>query len=203
MHHRNLILAAACSACLFSANSASAFVTIQVSEVGADVIATYTGSVNPNGLTPSSPIALAGALLPSNGVISWGGALGAGLSTDVYLGLTTQSFGPGSSAFYQALTSGSAFGIQSNGLYVPSGYTSGTAISGSTRFSGHNFSSLGLTPGTYTWTWGSGPNADSAVLTIGSAPSPGPAAAPGPLPLFGAAAAYTWSRRLRRRCGRG
>lgn len=181
--------------------SAYAFAQIQAVEVDSNVIASYTGSVNLSGLTPSGSIALAGALVPSNGVISWGGAVGAGLQTDVYSGLTTQSFGPGSTAIFQALASGSAFGVQSDKLYVPSGYTSGATISGSTQYTGQTFSSLGLTPGTYTWSWGSGSNADRVVLTIGAAPSP--AAAPGPLPLFGAAAAYSWSRRLRRRCGRG
>jgi hypothetical protein len=93
-------------------------------------------------------------------------------------------------------------GTSSGTASLPKDYFSGSPIGGVTTFLNHSFNSLGITPGTYTWTWGSGANADSAVLTIGNGSSPGPASAPGPLPLLGAAAAYTWSRRLRRRCGR-
>jgi len=53
-----------------------------------------------------------------------------------------------------------------------------------------SISSLGLTPGTYTWAWGA---SDDQRLTLQIE------AVPGPLPALGGAAAFAWSRRLRRR----
>ncbi len=173
-----------------------------ISEVGSDVVASYSGSINTAALSLGGQSNLIGGLGPFVGVISWGGTALSPLPYDAWSGLTAVPFGSGT-GILQALTSGDAFGILGQNLALPSGYVSGATISASTTYTGNSFISLGLTPGTYTWSWGVGPTADSIVMTIGSTPSPGPAAAPGPLPLFGAAAAYTWSRRLRRRCGRG
>jgi len=53
-----------------------------------------------------------------------------------------------------------------------------------------SLSSLGLIPGTYTWAWGA---SDDQRLTLKIE------AVPGPLPALGGAAAFAWSRRLRRR----
>lgn len=51
-------------------------------------------------------------------------------------------------------------------IWVPSGYVSGSPLSGSMTFTGETFASLELIPGIYTWAWGSGGNADSMTLTI-------------------------------------
>jgi hypothetical protein len=80
-------------------------------------------------------------------------------------------------------------------LIVPVGYTTGTAISSTQTFSGATFSSLGLTPGTYTYTWGSGANADSINVVIGGAGvTPTPTATsqtPTPTPTSGATGDFT------------
>ena len=70
------------------------------------------------------------------------------------------------------------FGIFSlaNGLYLPSDYLSGSALSGNATWSNSTFLSLGVTPGTYVWTWGSGNNADSFTLNIGPVTPSAPAA---------------------------
>ena len=61
-----------------------------------------------------------------------------------------------------------------------------------TTFSGQSLSSLGLIPGSYTWTWGDNPTSDQTFqLDIEPVPAP--------LPALGAATAFGWSRRLRRR----
>jgi hypothetical protein len=56
-------------------------------------------------------------------------------------------------------------------LAVPIGYVSGAALSDSATWNNATISSLGLTPGTYTWAWGSGAHADSFVIDI-EAPAP-------------------------------
>jgi hypothetical protein len=72
-------------------------------------------------------------------------------------------------------------------VVVPFGYVSGSALSETATWNDQTISSMGLTPGTYTWTWGSGIDADSLTLNI--APEPGSlllfSAAGLALPLFG------------------
>ena len=82
-------------------------------------------------------------------------------------------------------------------LLLPSGYVSGTALSGSMTYSGQTLASLGVTPGTYTWTWGSGADADFVELQVlgGTQAVPEPSA----LALLAAGAAgLAWARRRRR-----
>ena len=76
-------------------------------------------------------------------------------------------FGPGISTIAATSGSGDQFGIVSAAsLYVPHGYASGGALSGSATYAGETFASLGMTPGTYVWSWGSGSSADSLTLNI-------------------------------------
>ena len=72
-------------------------------------------------------------------------------------------------------------------LWVPFGYTPGTSLSGSVTFAGESFSSLGLTPGSYTTTLPS----DTITMNIGAVPAP--------LPLLGLGAATAFSRKLKQR----
>lgn len=80
-------------------------------------------------------------------------------------------------------------------IFLPSGAacdpTSCTISSSTTTFAGLSFATLGVTPGTYTWSWGEGPD-QTFQLEI-------EAPVPGPLPALGGAAAFGWSRKLRRR----
>lgn len=88
-----------------------------------------------------------------------------------------------------------------NGFGLPSTYVPGNSISGTGLISGESLSSLGListTPGAVLGTWTIG--SDSIQARIGGG---GGAAVPGPLPLFGAAAAFAHSRRLRARLRTG
>ena len=56
---------------------------------------------------------------------------------------------------------------------MPSGYTSGSALSDTSTYDDASFSTLGVvTPGSYVWTWGSGADADSFTLDIVSVPAP-------------------------------
>ena len=58
-------------------------------------------------------------------------------------------------------------------LELPNGYVSDTEIPNSgITFPGQTLTTMGLTPGTYTWSWGSGPTFDSLSLQIGAVPEP-------------------------------
>jgi hypothetical protein len=152
-------------------SDAGVILTIQQS--GSNVVASETGSLNTTGFTRTvinSPWVT--LLNPSSGFAILGPYAGFG---DGYVGSLTgpSSFGPGGeeSSF---VGSGPKVGIEATGaLFVPPGYVSGTAITGSTAtFSGATFSSLGITPGIYLWTWGSGATADSFEIVAGSVPEP-------------------------------
>ena len=86
-------------------------------------------------------------------------------------------------------------------LFVPENYVSGSLLIDSDTWSGQSFSSLGLTPGTYTWTWGSGADADSFTMNIGVAPVPEPAS----LVMLGVGACGVlgYARRLGMRASKG
>jgi hypothetical protein len=51
-------------------------------------------------------------------------------------------------------------------LLVPKNYVSGTNIVGTSAYRNQTLSSMGLTPGTYTWTWGTGNNQGVFNLVI-------------------------------------
>ena len=61
-------------------------------------------------------------------------------------------------------------------LLVPLGYVSGTPLSATDTYANQTFSSLGLTPGTYTTTWGTGAHADFLTVQVGPAAVPEPSA---------------------------
>jgi hypothetical protein len=85
-------------------------------------------------------------------------------------------------------------------------YASGNAINSTATFNAKTLSGIGFTTTGLLGTWTLQPldgsdtyNANDTIqVVIGAPPSPS-TAVPGPLPLFGAAAAFGWSRRLRKR----
>jgi hypothetical protein len=90
---------------------------------------------------------------------------------DSYSGVTTYPTSFGGGGIGVTSNTGSTFGILPDGvggrsLYVPSGYTSNTIISGSSTYALQTIAGMGLSGGTYTWSWGSGGSASSIVMTI-------------------------------------
>jgi len=89
---------------------------------------------------------------------------------------------------------------------IDTGYTPGTSITSTATINSQTLASIGFTTTGLLGTWtlepkdGSDPYTanDTIQVVIGAPPSPS-TAVPGPLPLFGAAAAFGWSRRLRKR----
>jgi hypothetical protein len=153
--------------------SARAGVTISVSQVGSNVVATGGGTLNLTDLTSSIPSLASVSIEPS---VAY---LGMGTPPDgpvtLYSGISGPSqFGTGSDVSASS-GSGDYFGMYGSLTYpllVPSGYVSGTTLSSADTYSGQSLASLGLTPGTYTWTWGTGVNADSFTVQISAVPEP-------------------------------
>lgn len=153
------------------------------SQVGSDVVMSVSGTIDLDGLTlvdSSRGPFMGGGIGPTSATFLMGANGGYAKS---YSGFTTtpSNFGTGGGAAPTS-TSGDIFGIVYDGtppylLIVPTGYTSGSQITGTQTFTGQTFTTLGLTQGTYTYTWGSG---KSLNVVIG-----GPAITPTPTPSVG------------------
>jgi hypothetical protein len=143
--------------------------TVTIVESGSDVVMTASGSLNINDLTYITTTTLGGSGI---GISSATFIMGSNGDYDTYSGFTStpSNFGTGGGG-PSTSASGDIFGVIFQGtppyeLVVPKSYVTGSAISSTQTFNGETFSSLGLTPGTYTYTWGSGANADSINVVI-------------------------------------
>ena len=140
--------------------------TVTVSQQGPDVVWNGSGKFNLGALSFLGNTNI-GAGYQSNLAI-W--AIGPNVTIDQYQGTITYptSFGTGGTPV--TTTSGSTFGILPGGsgrtLYVPTGYTSNTVISGTATYANNTIAAMGLSGGTYTWSWGSGGTASTLVMTI-------------------------------------
>ena len=144
-----------------------ASIIITAVQQGNDVVFTGSGSINLTGLTFSykdSEEYPTSAYLQADipGVI-----LGSGIADHYgYISDGPNNFGPGAGGTVPASAySGNPFGFDYGSLVVPSGYTSGSPLSGTATFGNKTFADIGITPGTYTWTV---PN-DSITLNINNA----------------------------------
>jgi hypothetical protein len=81
---------------------------------------------------------------------------------------------------------------------IPITYTSNTPIVSSATFNSTTLAGLGFTGNGPIGTWTLDGTSETIQVILGSPPQAG-AAVPGPMPLLGAAAAFGWSRRLRKR----
>jgi hypothetical protein len=168
---------------LCSQQGASGSAVVTLSEVGSDVVASGSGTLNLAALSfvtsgAASPFIAADA--PS--ILVGETSFDAG-----YTGLSgPNSFGLGVRI---NATSGiiDLFGlVRQNGtllLSVPVGYTSGSSLFGRATWVGSSFTSLGVIPDTYVWTWGTGATADSFTLRVGQTETP-PIPEPGTFGLF-------------------
>jgi hypothetical protein len=145
----------------------SAF-TVTLLEVGSDVVMSGYGGFNITDLTYVSTGGYGSGLNPQGGVFLLGSLP---TTLDLYTGSTfsgTSSFGGLPTGTTLTTNSGYLLGIfPLNNLAVPTGYVSGTFISGSTTYLNKTISGLAATPGTYIYTWGSGSNVSKLTLQIG------------------------------------
>ena len=149
--------------------NAHASVVIDVQQVGSNVVASGSGSLNLTNLTYGGTAKSAGFVWAG---FPFGSAMNVGstnlVDVSYYSGLT----GPGSFGFGGRFIANSGSGdlfaiIANSGVYVVNTYASGGALLANSQWDNSTLASLGLTNGSYVWTWGSGRNADSFTLNIG------------------------------------
>jgi hypothetical protein len=167
-------------ACGLSARPAQANYIVTLRQIGPDVVAIGSGTIDLTDLTLlfSNDPTVNARMIPGFAQIVMGSTTGGNVS-DFYTGFSgPTNFGSGF-----IITNASAGGGDSvslfnyppfgaNQLGVPTGYVSGNPLSDSDIYGGQTFSTLGVTPGTYVWTWGTGGHADSFTL-IASVPDTG------------------------------
>lgn len=185
---------------LLALRPASAIVVLQVSQVGDSVVVNGTGSANLLELTFDEDSNTWSNLLTNSEIYAGPAANGDG-AVSLYSGLTGPSaISTAGLLIPDGTSSGDLFGLFIDAgirkLVLPQSYSSGSELSGQSIFTDTTLAELGLPSGTTIWSWGSGDNADSLELRVDGID---PDAVPSPLPLAGAAAAFSWSRRLRRR----
>ena len=190
-------LLAAPAALLLTQGQAKAVLTYNIFESGGNVVVQTSGSLNLTG-SQTNGANFCGA----NGFI---GATSAIICTGTDPGSSIpalQILGPqvfNGSGFHSANSVSGIFtnlyGGGSGQLLLDPTYVSNTPIVSSATFNGKTLANLGFTTTGLIGTWFLTGTSETIAVVIG-APS---AAVPGPLPLFGAAAAFGWSRRLRKR----
>ena len=154
---------------------AQAGYVVNLTQQGANVVATGSGAIDLTGLSFLYQTGDVGFMAPDFATIF----TGPGNSTldNYYTGYTgPTSFGSGAVGIAASSGSGDIVGVAIglinlnlvDLLAVPSNYVSGDPLSDTSTYTGQTFSTLGVTPGTYEWTWGTGTNQDF-TLVIGSA----------------------------------
>ena len=190
---------------LTTASAADAAMILRLEEVGGDVVVRGSGSINLDGLTPegidntyanifTDIQAYAGPApeVPDGHVKFWSGLTG-GAPTISNSGdfiepdhSSSASYGNLFGIVSQDTREGSNFGLPL--LVLPQEYLSGTVLSGTSRFSGQTFTTMGITRRTLTWTLLS---ADTVTITTDAEP------VPAPLGVASAAAVFSTIRRLK------
>ncbi|HEY3910995.1 MAG TPA: PEP-CTERM sorting domain-containing protein [Stellaceae bacterium] len=153
--------------------SAMADYILDLTQVGSNVVANGSGTIDLTGLTST------GISGPSDSGVNASLALIAtgldGSTPDNYTGFSgPTAFGTGGGHFASS-GSGDYVGINGSGdgLAVPEGYISGDTLSSSAIFDNQSLTSLGVTPDTYVWTWGSAPDGNFTIIaSVGSVPEP-------------------------------
>ena len=159
----------------FAIRTAQAGYIVTLQQVGPNVVATGTGTIDYTDLTPefSNVLGPNARMYPDIGLIVMGSTVP--VQVDRYTGFTgPTNFGSGGLTLANN-GSGDQVGLShlDDDLIVPTGYVSGNALlKAANLYSGQTFATLGVKPGTYTWTWGTGVHADSFTL-IASLPDSG------------------------------
>ena len=165
--------------CVLFATSAfcPAAITITMQEVGSNVVATLSGSINSlSGATYSQTggTSLNNALRSSGTVPHFQFTPSPGILTMNQYTITVRpaNFGSGNTNFQIADSSTASTSMQfrttaNDNLVIDPGYVLGTAVTGALTWNNKTFSSMGVTPGNYVWSW----TGDSVTLNVVPEPS--------------------------------
>lgn len=157
-----------------SAPPAQAGYIMTLEQVGSNVVATGSGTIDLADLTGPFETVGFGFMVPSTATILMGPIFPLEQVHDNYTGLTgPTNFGSGGTTAATTIVGGGGFvGInRATLLAVPFGYVSNNPLlSNMETWDDASFSSLGVTPGIYTWTWGTEVHADSFTLQAVPAP---------------------------------
>lgn len=153
------------------APAAHAAVTINITQVGGNVVAQTSGSLNTTGLVFAQQGTISSSGMIRGSAFFFTGTIGT--VVNAYNGLTGPQFGS-TLMSGTGLSSGDGFGFHlGNGrVFLPTNYVSGAALSAMTTYEFKTLSNLGLTLGSYVYAIGS----DSITLNIGQAVAPVPEA---------------------------
>jgi hypothetical protein len=187
-------LLAAPAALLLLQGQAKAFLSYNIYESAGNVVVQTSGSLDFTGATLTGSI-----VCGNNGGIA---ASGAGICTgpDVtspYYNISGPTFFNGTDIYPASSVSGIFTGISglSGFIVIDPAYVWNTPIVSSATFNGQTLAGLGFTTTGLIGTWSLTGTSETIQVIVG----PPTAAAPGPLPVLGAAVAFGWSRRLRKR----
>lgn len=193
------------AAALLAVGSAHAAYTLDLREVGGNVVATGSGTITTPASTGLPGLGTSAALRGANALAIAGGSPMVPNVVDQFEGLAGPSSFGSTVSTAADIASGDIIGVEGDRgrLRLQPTHVSGNSLSSSATWTGASFASLGLIPGSYTWTWGTGPTADSFTLNIGPV-----AAAPVAIPtlsewgLLATSAALTLGAAvwMRRRC---
>ena len=142
---------------------------VTVSQVGPNVVWGGSGSFNTTDLAFDGTQNINAVFEATNATWVIGDPTPPGPALDVYTTVTTfpPNFGTPGGLIGTPGGSGETFGIflkdGNRVLVVPTGYVSGSPVSGSTTYAGTTIAGMNLIPSAYTYSWGSG----SITLTIG------------------------------------
>lgn len=159
-----------CAASLMTAITVQAdLLTFTLNEVGDDLVATVSGSVNTDALSFMNTAYLDGGYIspfPQGALVT--GPVGTEVSCTIWEGLVGSATSYGTTPLNIAATSGSGDTVGMNltyhRIFLSSDYVSGGAISGSATFNGYSIEGMALVPGTYTMTYNDG--VDSVVVNV-------------------------------------
>ncbi|MGA0175813.1 MAG: PEP-CTERM sorting domain-containing protein [Chthoniobacterales bacterium] len=170
---KSLALGLVAAAALAAGNSAQADLSFTMTETGSGVTLTGSGSFNFGGSLSTSGAGFGSIVRPDLAFFDTGPLVtGHDYANDAIVSGPT-SFGSGADTVATS-GSGDTFGVRVqflNDVYLPSGYTSGNALSGEAFWSGATLASLGVTPGTYNWNTSYGGVDDTITLNVVPEPS--------------------------------
>ena len=161
---------------------------VKLVQQGSNVVATGSGAFDLTGLTLlGGTVTGTASLQPSGGFVMTGPL--SNVAIDSYTGYVgPTSFGSGTNFISSDVGTGDTVGIFGSSqfygypnFWVPSGYVSGGALSGTSTYDNASFATLGVMPGTYVWTWGIGADQSFTLDIVTAAAVPEPAA----LGMFG------------------